>query len=135
MLEPIRLPRYLGVPAPPAERRPREGFVVAVQSLANLISARRHQIQCVVLNACFTNTEAEVLLQHVPYLIATTAAINDDAAIAFATGFYQGLAGGDDLGEAFNVGWALVKTQLPDMQEHRKLELRERPRKTTPDSP
>jgi hypothetical protein len=64
------------------------------------------------------------LLEHVPYVIATLDAIDDGAAIAFATGLYQGLAGGDDLGEAFNAGLAQVQAQFAG--EHKKFVLLER---------
>ncbi len=100
---------------------------VQVEALGNMIGSRReHKVQCVVLNACYTISEAKTLLKQVPYVIATVQAIDDDAAIAFATGLYQALAGGDDLGEAFNAGLALVQAQLSNLQEHEKFVLLER---------
>jgi hypothetical protein len=100
---------------------------VQVEALGNMIGSRReHKVQCVVLNACYTISEAKTLLKQVPYVIATSQAIDDNAAIAFATGLYQALAGGDDLGEAFNAGLALVQAQLSDLREHEKFVLLER---------
>jgi hypothetical protein len=98
-----------------------------VEALGNMIASRReHKVRCVVLNACYTISEAKTLLKQVPYVIATVQAIDDDAAIAFATGLYQALAGGDDLGEAFNAGLALVQAQLSNLREHEKFVLLER---------
>lgn len=98
-----------------------------MEALGNMIGSRRdHKVQCVILNACFTVKEAETLLEHVPYVIATTQAIDDDTAIAFATGLYQALTGGDDLGESFNAGLAQVQAQLSELLEHQKFVLLER---------
>lgn len=104
-----------------------QGLDVAVAGLASMIASRRnHRVKCVVLNACFTEIEAKSLLECVPYVVASVDALEDEAAIAFAIGFYQALAGGDDIGEAFNAGLAQIQSKLSDMQEHEKLVLLER---------
>ncbi len=51
-------------------------------------------IECVVLNACYSDAQAEVLHQSVPYVVGMNQAIGDRAAIEFAVGFYYGLGAG-----------------------------------------
>jgi hypothetical protein len=61
-------------------------------------------IQVVVFNSCFSESQAKVIGQVVPYVIGTARAIEDDIAIAFSTGFYFGLAQGQSIEEAFVSG-------------------------------
>ena len=86
---------------------------VPVEALGRMIGAqRKNNVQCVVLNSCFSSVEADRLLQYVPNVIATRGIIQDGIANSFATGLYQGLAGGDDLEEAFNAGLAQVQARF-----------------------
>ncbi|PHN02298.1 CHAT domain-containing protein [Flavilitoribacter nigricans] len=51
----------------------------------------RHQIpiQAVIFNSCYSEAQAQALAELVPHVIGTTSSINDEAAIAFANGFYS----------------------------------------------
>ena len=77
--------------------------LVEAAALAGLFALYDGQIRCVVLNACYSDTQAEAILQHVPYVIGMTTAIPDATAIAFATGFYDALGAGRDVPFAFNL--------------------------------
>lgn len=61
-------------------------------------------LQCVVLNACFTASQAQTIAEYVDCVVGTVRAIDDDAAIAFATGFYRAIARGKSVGMAFELG-------------------------------
>lgn len=61
-------------------------------------------LQCVVLNACFTAEQADAIAEYVDCVIGTARAIDDDAAIAFATAFYRAIAHGKSIGAAFELG-------------------------------
>ena len=52
------------------------------------------QIECVILNACYSDVQAEAIAKHIPYVIGMKAAVSDDASIAFAIGFYDALGAG-----------------------------------------
>ena len=52
------------------------------------IRTRKIDLRAVVLNACFSEDQAEVIAKYVPYVIGTTVEIEDSLAIAFSTGFY-----------------------------------------------
>lgn len=61
-------------------------------------------INLVVLNACHSAAQAEAIAKHVPYVIGTTMAIEDDAAIAFSVGLYFQLARTNDILLSFKSG-------------------------------
>jgi len=60
-------------------------------------------VRCVVLNACFSAEHASAVAQHVPCVVAMSAAIADTAAIAFASAFYEALAFGRGVEQAFRL--------------------------------
>jgi Effector-associated domain 11 len=61
-------------------------------------------LEVVVFNSCHSESQAKVLGKHIPYVIGTARAIQDDIAIAFATGFYFGIANGLAIEKAFTSG-------------------------------
>lgn len=61
-------------------------------------------IKAVLFNSCYSEAQAEALAQIVPYVIGTSWSVRDDAAIAFATGFYSGIARGEDIRSACDFG-------------------------------
>jgi len=65
-------------------------------------------IQCVVLNGCYSQVQAEAIAEHVPYVIGMTQAIGDRAAIEFAVGFYDALGAGRSMEFAFKLGCAAI---------------------------
>lgn len=73
-------------------------------------------LQLVVLNACNTLPIAKELAKYVPYVIGTQGPLKDDAAIAFARGFYGTIAGGNSVEYSFNSGLIAVAEVNPDME-------------------
>jgi CHAT domain len=73
-------------------------------------------LQCVVLNACYSETQAKAIAQHIPYVIGMNAAIGDRAAIEFAVGFYDALGAGRDIEFAYQ--FACRAIQLAGIPEH-----------------
>jgi Effector-associated domain 11/CHAT domain len=66
---------------------------------------RTFQIQTVLLNACWSNEQAQVIAKHVPYVIGTTVEIDNNYCVAFSIGFYFKLAiSGHDYEQAFDSG-------------------------------
>jgi serine/threonine protein kinase len=61
-------------------------------------------VSCVVLNACFSEAQAEMLAAHVDYVIGTSGAIGDGAALAFSKAFYEALGAGRPLKTSFELG-------------------------------
>ncbi len=67
-----------------------KSHLVPLESLANLISMFENT-ECVVLNACYGETQANKLNEYVRYVIGMKEQIDDTAAIEFATHFYRAL--------------------------------------------
>ena len=75
--------------------------IVSAQALGGLFGLFANKIKCVVLNACYSEAQADEIIKHVPYVIGMNTAIPDNTAIAFATGFYDALGDGKDIPFAF----------------------------------
>lgn len=64
----------------------------------------RKGVECVVLNACYSEVQAEAIHQHINHVIGMNRAIGDKAAINFTVAFYDSLAAGEDVEFAFDLG-------------------------------
>ena len=83
-----------------------DGEIQLVQpnALAALFEQFSSQINCVILNACYSEVQAKAISQHIKYVIGMNKAIGDNAAIAFAIGFYQALGAGRTVEQAYKMG-------------------------------
>jgi hypothetical protein len=66
--------------------------LVSTAALEDTFSAAGASVKLVVLNACYSDVQAQALLAHVDCVIGMSGAIRDDAARNFAIGLYGGLA-------------------------------------------
>jgi hypothetical protein len=87
--------------------------VVRASALGDLFRLSKGRIQCVVLNACHSQRQANELIKHVPYVIGMNTAVPDKTAIAFAVGFYDALGAGRSIPDAFD--FAKVTLSLEDL--------------------
>jgi len=78
------------------------------EALADLFRILQNGIDCVVLNACFSQVQAEAIARYVPYVLGMNQAIGDVAAIEFAKGFYGALFEGKSVKDAFELGKNLI---------------------------
>ncbi|NJL79704.1 MAG: CHAT domain-containing protein [Richelia sp. SM2_1_7] len=85
--------------------------LVSSESLAELFELFEELIECVVLNACYSEVQAESIYQHIDCVIGMNRAIGDIAAIEFATGFYDALAAGRSYRDAFEFGCGAIDLQ------------------------
>lgn len=71
------------------ENREGKAQLIATNALENMfkIFSKKVDIQVVVLNACFSELQAEPIRQHVPFVVGMKDAINDDTALEFSSGF------------------------------------------------
>lgn len=65
-------------------------------------------VECVVLNACYSEEQAQAISQYIKYVIGMNQAIGDKAAIAFAVAFYDALGAGEEVQFAYNLGCAVL---------------------------
>ena len=82
--------------------------LVTGDALARLFALFQNSVQCVVLNACWSEAQADAIRRHVPHVIGTSARIKDEAALAFSAGFYKAIGAGRDVPFAFEAGKARV---------------------------
>jgi AAA-like domain/CHAT domain len=105
---------------------------VTPQALAALFKLVANQVECVILNACYSDIQAEAIVQHIPFVIGMNTAIGDQAAIAFSVGFYKALSANRSPQEAFKFGCAEI--QLEGISEELTPVLRQKIVKSSPDN-
>jgi hypothetical protein len=80
----------------------------AIGSLFELFS---ESTKCVVLNSCYSESQANEIAKHIPYVIGMKSSVNDKAAIAFSVGFYTALGAGKDIEFAYRMGTVAIKLE------------------------
>jgi hypothetical protein len=102
----------------PAAREPEHGLVfqsadggvqlVSTQALEATFGAAGASVQLVVLNACYSESQAAALAAYVDCVVGMTGSIHDDAARSFAIGFYGGLGERESVAAACQQGRAAI---------------------------
>jgi cell division protein FtsL len=82
----------------------RQKQFVSTEALAELFELCKDYVECILLNACYSEEQAIAIHRHINYVIGMNQAILDSAAIQFATGFYDALAAGRSYEDAYKVG-------------------------------
>jgi AAA-like domain/TIR domain len=77
---------------------------VGTEALADLFRLFADQVDCVLLNACYSDVQASAIAQHIGAVIGMSQPIGERAAIAFATSFYDALGAGEAIAFAFELG-------------------------------
>ncbi|MDJ0705291.1 MAG: CHAT domain-containing protein [Leptolyngbyaceae cyanobacterium MO_188.B28] len=90
--------------------------LVSANALASLFALFGNQVECVVLNACYSAVQAKAIAQHIPYVVGMKRAIGDKAAIEFAIGFYDAVLAGRSVEFAYQLGCTAI--QLARIPEH-----------------
>lgn len=83
------------------------------KTLARVFKQFRDRVKCVVLNACYSAAQAEAIAESIPCVVGMSRAVLDSTAIAFAAGFYEALAFGKSVAEAFELGLTQVDLSAP----------------------
>jgi hypothetical protein len=86
---------------------------IPAQTLARVFKQLRDRIKCVVLNACFSEIQARAIAESIPCVVGMSRTVPDATAIAFAAGFYEGLAFGKSIAEAFELGQLQIELDAP----------------------
>jgi hypothetical protein len=90
--------------------------LISGDALARLFELCTDSVKCVVLNACYSESQANAIGQHIDYVVGMKEAIGDPAAIKFAVGFYDALGAGRDFEKAFKFGCSAI--DLKGISEH-----------------
>ncbi len=83
--------------------------LVDAEGLAGLFELFAPQVECVVLNACYSEIQAKAIAQHIDYVIGMSKEIGDAAAIKFAVGFYDALGAGRDVEFSHKLGCRVIR--------------------------
>jgi len=90
---------------------------VPAPALSKLFSLFKDNIKCVVLNACYTEVQAEAISKHISCVVGMSKAIGDEAAISFSEAFYGALGDGRDIKTAFELGCNQIDLENLDEQD------------------
>lgn len=101
--------------------------LVSSSALARLFKFFKDKIQCVVLNACYSEAQAKEIHKHIDYVVGMNKAVGDRAAIGFAGGFYVALGAGRSIEDAFEYG--CISIDLKSIPESETPVLKQRNRK------
>ena len=86
-----------------------EAVIVPPEALEGLFNLFRDNLQCVLLNACYSEAQATAIAKRIPYVIGMKAEIADDIALEFAVGFYDALGAGRSVEQAFEFGYNAIE--------------------------
>ncbi|XHX75963.1 MAG: S1 RNA-binding domain-containing protein [Stenomitos frigidus ULC029] len=90
--------------------------LVQPDALAGLFKLLAEYVECVVLNACYSEIQANAIAQHIDFVIGMSKEIGDRAAIEFAVGFYDALGAGCLVETAYEFGCNAI--QMAGIPEH-----------------
>jgi DNA-directed RNA polymerase specialized sigma24 family protein len=89
---------------------------VTSEGLAGVLRAAGTGVSVVLLNACYSESQAEVLRSHIPCVIGLPTTIGDGAAIVYSESFYRALAFGNSVANAHAQGIAALGLPRVDGQ-------------------
>ena len=88
---------------------------VSAAALRQLFTTLKGKIKLVMLNACYSRSQAEAIVQVIDCAVGMKQEIGDDAAIAFAASFYRAIGFGVSVKDAFEQGrTALMLEGIPE---------------------
>ena len=90
-----------------------QGYAKSIvpQALKSLFAALKDDVRLIILNACYSETQAKALAEVVDCVIGMSDAISDEAAIVFIASFYRALGFGRSVQNAFDQGLAALGVQ------------------------
>ncbi|MBD2504955.1 AAA-like domain-containing protein [Anabaena azotica] len=92
-----------------------KGQLVNTKALAKLFELCKNSIQCVFLNSCYSEVQAEEIHQHIDCVVEMNDEIGDVAAREFAIAFYDALGANRSYEDAYEFGCnALDLQSIPE---------------------
>ncbi|MUH00834.1 hypothetical protein F7734_54620 [Scytonema sp. UIC 10036] len=90
--------------------------LVSLISLAKLFELFANLVECVLLDGCYSEIQANAIAQNISYVIGISRE-RDFAALDFAASFYDALATGRSIEEAYQFGSAAISLRRGDISE------------------
>jgi CHAT domain len=85
---------------------------VRAEALSEMFRLFAEHVGCVVLNACYSDEQADAIVEHIDYVVGVKQEILDDAAIAFSKGFYRALGYECSVEQAFEFGRNAIQLEI-----------------------
>ena len=82
---------------------------VTPEALGGLFELFADQVECVLLNACYSESQANAIAQHICYVIGMSDEIDGKAALEFTVAFYDGLGAGKSIDFAYKLGCSAIQ--------------------------
>ncbi len=92
---------------------------IGTDALSNLFQLFKEHLECVVLNACYSEVQADAIVKHINYVIGMKQEIQDRAAMAFSLGFYRALGYGRSIEDAYKFGCNAIQLTIDDRSTKR----------------
>ena len=99
---------------------------VPAQPLANLLQLCEEHLECVVLNACYSDVQGDAISANIPFTIGMRDLVEDHVAIKFSQGFYDAIGAGKSYENAFKWGKVAIEFDLADGEAAKILVLRKK---------
>ena len=85
--------------------------LIATHAITKLFQLFSYTVDCVLLNACYSEVQAQAMSLHIDYVIGMNSAIGDKAAIEFASGFYDAISAGKSYEFAYQMGCSAIEME------------------------
>ncbi len=102
---------------------------VRAEALSDLFRLFSKNVGCVLLNACYSEEQANAIVNHIDYVIGMNQEIRDDAAIAFSKGFYRALGYECSIEQAYEFGKNAIQLEISGSSKMRSVATEEVVRK------
>ncbi len=77
--------------------------LVSGEALSDLLRIFKKDIRAVFLNACYSEMLGRLASQHIDFVVAMASGVSEDGAVELAGAFYQALAYGRSVQQAFEL--------------------------------
>ncbi|BBC23399.1 CHAT domain-containing tetratricopeptide repeat protein [Pseudanabaena sp. ABRG5-3] len=108
---------------------------VPAQPLANLLQLCDEHLECVVLNACYSDVQGDAISANIPFTIGMRDVVEDNVAIKFSQGFYDAIGSGKGYESAFKWGKVAIEFDLVNNEASQILVLRKKGESFSQSSP
>lgn len=93
-----------------------EAKPVKADALADFFKLFSNHVECVILNACYSEVQAKAISEHIAYVIGMKNPIKDATAIEFSVAFYDALGAGKPIEFAYDLARNAI--QLAGLPEY-----------------
>jgi len=78
-------------------------LIVTPEALSGFFKLFADQVECVVLNACYSDSQADAIGEHIEHVVGMHGGVDDEKAIMFSVAFYDALGAGKDVKFAYEL--------------------------------